>query len=204
MLLLENLVFSRKQTVVKFCQVTPCFWLVNRCNGLVASTKTIGVNPGSKVLCLLTTSRPLATRAGLHICYPAYYSNVESVHTNPLAGLTNYKDEVRGSRLRASYRARSGCIWVAMNWGDSCTSLLWFFKEIGTAGIISVDFIRFERRSLLDRLLRLVAFLVVETRKTLTRRNRFKSAGEAGKQQRIRQCMTVSQLYWEIVRISTV
>ena len=58
---------------------------------------------------LLADNQPLATRAGLHICYPAYYSNVESVHTNPLAGLTNYKDEV-GSRLRASYRARSGCI----------------------------------------------------------------------------------------------
>ena len=82
-----------------------------------------------------------------------------------------------------------------MNCGDSCTSLLCFFKKIGTAGMISVDFIRFELRSLLDRLLRLVVFLVVETRKTLTLRNRFKSAGEAGKHQKIRQCMTVSQLY---------
>ena len=38
-LLLQNLLFSRKQTIVKFCQVTVWFWLVNRYNSLAASTK---------------------------------------------------------------------------------------------------------------------------------------------------------------------
>ena len=61
------------------------------------------ITPTLSTLNLVLTRRFYSTVDD--ICYPAYYSSVESVHTNLLAGLTNFKDEV-GSRLRASSSKR--------------------------------------------------------------------------------------------------
>ena len=68
-----------------------------------------------------------------------------------------------------------------------------------------MDFIHSEKQALLDALFEyIVVLLAVETWKTITHQNHFKSAEEAGKQQRIQQCMRVSQCYWEIIQISSI
>ena len=103
--------------------------------------------------------------------------------------------------INVSLRRRCGQNRVAseLTWNFNISSSI--LRRNWAGRVIFSGFTRFERRALRKSVSGLVFLLVVETYRTITRRNRIRSAQGASKQQRIQHSNRVSRFYSQNIRI---